>query len=287
MSLDPHTPGRNTPGEIRLLVVRHAKPVRELRLRRRTLWRAGTLVAAGVWVLPIAALALLLGEARTQRDVLAHDVQDLTRRAATLSSEITALERFAGLPRPGVPPEGGPADVAPPSVPVAAEETRGWLGRLSTRLDATRDALRRRVRQLAATPSGYPVAMRMTSAFGWRENPFTGRGAEWHSGVDFGAPRGTPVRATAAGVVQWAETRGGYGLGVALRHADGYVTVYGHLRDATVKAGDEVSRGDVIGHVGSGGRSTGPHVHYEVRRHGAATDPRRLRAAVPAPPSLP
>lgn len=277
MASDPHDPRAKARGEIRLLVVRHAKPVRELRLRRRTLWRAGTLLAGGLWATPIVALVLLLGEARMQRDLLAGDVQDLTRRTASLSTEIAALEKYAGIEGTDVP-EGGPAG-APPSVPVATEETRGWLDALSGRLDATRSALRTRMRRLAGTPSGTPVPTRMTSRFGWRDNPFTGRGAEWHSGLDFGAPMGTPVKATAAGTVQWAETRGGYGLAVAIRHEDGYVTLYGHLRDATVKRGQQVERGDVVGHVGNGGRSTGPHVHYEVRRNGAATDPRRVRPA--------
>lgn len=278
MAADPLDRGGRARREIRLLVVRHAKPVRELRLQRATLWRAVVALGGALWALPIALLVLSIGEMRTERDRLAHDVHDLTRRAATLSAEIAALEDYAGIAAQGADPAGGPAIPLPPAAPIAAEETRGWLGRLGGRLERAGAAVRAHVRRLAAIPSGAPVSARVTSSFGWRVNPFTGRGAEWHSGLDYGAPLGTPVRATAAGEVAWAARRGGYGLAVGVRHEGGFVTVYGHLRDATVKPGDRVARGDVVGHVGNGGRSTGPHVHYEVRRDGTPTDPRRVRA---------
>jgi murein DD-endopeptidase MepM/ murein hydrolase activator NlpD len=123
-----------------------------------------------------------------------------------------------------------------------------------------------------------PIVARLSSGFGWRADPFGGDD-EWHAGLDFPAPYGAPVRATAEGEVEFAEWRNGYGLAVSIRHPDGYTTLFGHLSAASVRAGERVTRGTVIGRVGNEGRSTGPHVHYEVRRYGKPVDPRRVRLA--------
>ena len=121
-------------------------------------------------------------------------------------------------------------------------------------------------------PSGMPVATRaVTSGFGWRVHPVLG-GLRAHSGVDLAAPYGTPIVATTDGVVGAAGTRGGYGLFVAVEHGN-LETRYGHMSRLNVVAGQRVRKGDVIGYVGSTGRSTGPHLHYEVRVNGRAVDP--------------
>ena len=126
-------------------------------------------------------------------------------------------------------------------------------------------------------PSGMPVAARaVTSGFGWRTHPILG-GWRAHSGVDLAAPYGSPVVATADGVVNQANWRGGYGLFVAVQ-SGGMETRYGHMSRLNVTAGQRVRQGDVIGYVGSTGRSTGPHLHYEVRVNGQAVDPMRTRA---------
>lgn len=125
---------------------------------------------------------------------------------------------------------------------------------------------------LGGLPSGMPVSARMTSGFGWRAHPIRG-GVRAHAGVDLAAPYGSPIVATANGVVGTAGWSGGYGLLVAISHGDGVQTRYGHLSRLNVAAGEQVSRGEVIGFVGSTGQSTGPHVHYEVRVDGAAIDP--------------
>lgn len=126
-------------------------------------------------------------------------------------------------------------------------------------------------------PSRMPVAARaVTSGFGWRTHPILG-GRRAHSGVDLAAPYGSPVVATADGIVGQANWRGGYGLFVAVENG-GVETRYAHMSRLNVVAGQRVRQGDVIGYVGSTGRSTGPHLHYEVRVNGQAVDPMRARA---------
>ena len=100
-----------------------------------------------------------------------------------------------------------------------------------------------------------------------------------HSGMDFRAPTGSDARVTAAGTVVSAGWNGGYGRMVEVKHANGFSTRYGHLSKILVKEGQELSAGDVVGKVGSSGRSTGPHLHYEVRRNGDALNPVRFLKA--------
>lgn len=269
---------------MRLLVVRHAKPVRELKVRRRTLWRVGLLLFLLLWCVPLATLAGIAAQARDDRETLAREVAVVTTRAEQLSSNVAsleanlaALEKFAGV-HPKADSAGGPPDARPALAVDAMSGTDTWLDDLERRITTVRGAVQLRIERMRRLPVGMPIASRLSSGFGWRSNPFTGRGSEWHSGLDFPAPIGSPVRATADGVVEFAERRSGYGLAVSVRHGDGYSTVFGHLSAATVRAGQKVTRGTIVGRVGNEGRSTGPHVHYEVRRHGKAIDPRRVRA---------
>lgn len=121
-------------------------------------------------------------------------------------------------------------------------------------------------------PIGYPLEGKITSSFGWRKNPF-GRGYEFHTGMDIEAPAGSPVRATADGVVLHAGRLYQYGETVIIAHASGYRTLYAHLSHIEVKEGQKVSAGQTIGRVGSTGRSTGPHLHYEVIKDERALNP--------------
>jgi murein DD-endopeptidase MepM/ murein hydrolase activator NlpD len=131
------------------------------------------------------------------------------------------------------------------------------------------------VRAAGGLPAGLPLASaRLTSGFGWRTHPLSG-GWRPHSGVDLAAPHGSPIVATAGGVVGTAGWSGGYGLLVAVSHGDGVQTRYGHLSRLAVAPGQQVAAGQVIGYVGSTGDSTGPHLHYEVRVDGRAIDPLR------------
>ncbi len=135
------------------------------------------------------------------------------------------------------------------------------------------DLYRKKLTIIAYTPSIRPTAGYISSGFGWRVSPFTGM-REFHKGIDVVARPGTPVVATADGVVIFAGRFGGYGNTVIISHRNGFRTLYAHLRKIVVKRGQRVRRGQVIGTVGSTGLSTGPHLHYEVRYRGKALNPR-------------
>jgi hypothetical protein len=128
---------------------------------------------------------------------------------------------------------------------------------------------------LASAPSIWPVRGWVTSDFSVRLDPFTGERVT-HDGMDIATGLGTPVRAPADGTVVFAGVEGGYGHVLVLDHGYGLKTRYGHLSRIDVKAGDKVHRGDFIAAVGSTGRSTGPHLHYEVRVNGVADNPRKF-----------
>jgi len=114
----------------------------------------------------------------------------------------------------------------------------------------------------------------MSSRFGRRTDPFTGRLA-WHEGIDFAGKEGADIVSVGSGVVTWAGPRYGYGNMVEINHGGGYTTRYGHAEEVLVKVGDIVKKGQIVAHMGSTGRSTGPHVHFEVRLNGKAVDPAR------------
>lgn len=128
-------------------------------------------------------------------------------------------------------------------------------------------------RILDAAPLGRPHDGRITSEFGLRANPFSGAGAERHSGIDFKGQIGDPVRATASGVVEFAGRKGGYGNTIILRHANGLSTLYAHLNSVDVKLNQKVTSGSKIGELGNTGRSTGAHLHYEVRKNEEKVNP--------------
>ncbi|PCH45322.1 MAG: peptidase [Hyphomicrobiales bacterium] len=130
------------------------------------------------------------------------------------------------------------------------------------------------VRKFAsALPHGSPTpGQAISSRYGGRTDPFTGRHAV-HSGLDFKAKNGTPVHATAAGIIVTAGRKGGYGILVEIDHQNGLTTRYAHLSRVHVKVGERVKRGKIVGKVGSTGRSTGPHLHYEVRKNGQTRNP--------------
>jgi len=123
-----------------------------------------------------------------------------------------------------------------------------------------------------SAPNLWPVEGQVTGSFGERIDPFNGEGA-FHSGVDIGSTYGKQIIAPANGVVLATETLGGYGKAIMIDHCNGISTRYGHLSGFAVTAGQRVQRGDVIGYVGESGRSTGPHLHYEVRINNTPVNP--------------
>lgn len=138
---------------------------------------------------------------------------------------------------------------------------------LLQKLRANREAL-------ASVPSIWPIEGFITSRFGGRADPFTGR-SEQHKGLDISARTGTPIYAPGKGTVIFSGVENGYGNSVLLQHGGGITTRYAHMSRRAVSEGQTVQRGDVIGYVGSTGRSSGPHLHYEVRLNGVNVDPLR------------
>jgi murein DD-endopeptidase MepM/ murein hydrolase activator NlpD len=130
-------------------------------------------------------------------------------------------------------------------------------------------------------PSIWPVDGPLLGPYGQRIDPFSGEGA-YHTGVDISAVSGTPVRAAADGIVVHAARNGGYGRLVVIDHGNGFQTYYAHLASFGVVMGQEIRRGEILGTVGSSGRVTAPHLHYEVRNGGAPVNPYRFLAR-PAP----
>jgi murein DD-endopeptidase MepM/ murein hydrolase activator NlpD len=188
-----------------------------------------------------------------------------------LGLDMAQLE--AATPRAGM---GGPF------VPVKLAPNAGAFERQLYRINTTRAQVERLNRTLALVPYRKPVIgeVEFTSGFGVRIDPFLGRPA-MHTGLDFRAATGDPVRATANGKVASSGWAGGYGRMVEIDHGNGLSTRYGHLSQIDVKVGDQIKIGQVIGEVGSTGRSTGPHLHYETRIDGEAVDPQKfLRAGV-------
>jgi murein DD-endopeptidase MepM/ murein hydrolase activator NlpD len=134
-------------------------------------------------------------------------------------------------------------------------------------------------------PSSRPIEVPVGSGFGFRSDPFTGRGA-LHTGLDFPSPVGTEIHAAAGGVVRTAEMHPEYGLMLEIDHGNGLTTRYGHTSRILVKVGDLVKRGQVVADVGTTGRSTGPHLHFEVLVDGIPQDPQRFLAGPNAKPTL-
>lgn len=148
------------------------------------------------------------------------------------------------------------------------------LGQSLTRMSAL-------VRALEGLPQITPAQNeRITSHFGYRRDPFTGGGA-MHNGIDFKGPYGSPIFATALGEVTFAGWKGGYGRTVEITHANGIMTRYAHLARIDVRVGQSIDAGETLGGLGSSGRSTGPHLHFEVRVNGRAVNPRPFLETAP------
>jgi murein DD-endopeptidase MepM/ murein hydrolase activator NlpD len=162
---------------------------------------------------------------------------------------------------------------------VSPEDTFGvlrtLLSALETRLSNVRKGVERQEQLAAATPSIWPAKGWLTGRFGGRSDPFTGESA-FHQGLDISASKGQPVYATADGHVTSASYESEYGNLIVLSHDFGITTRYGHLSGFNVKQGQTVHRGDVIGYVGSTGRSTGAHLHYEILANGKLLNPLQL-----------
>ena len=216
---------------------------------------------------------------RGDRKILEQALGDVSRRLDTYEAQAVRLAEeldVDDLPSAEPAAGGGTPDDA-------RSGRRYWFG---DEVDALRSrthtlgesfeeldgALREHLHILAATPTRMPVDGWLSHGYGWRKDPFTGD-REFHQGMDIVAPAGTDVVAPADGVVIRAGRYGAYGKSVDLSHGLGYSTRYGHLSEILVRPGMRLERGQRIGRVGSTGRSTGPHLHYEIFRDGRRINP--------------
>jgi len=204
-------------------------------------------------------------------------LQKLENRVDAIEDASRRLSEISGVVTDGDGAEGtSPLGAGGPALDAASVETlEARAERLALELQVYEAALKERAR----VPSLWPVEGESTDSFGYRGNPFGGGGAEFHPGKDIAAPRGTPVFAPADGRVVEAGWKNGYGQTVVLDHGNGMTTRYGHLSKIEVAAGEELRRGEQLGQVGSTGRSTGPHLHYEVRIAEMPVNPERYLPA--------
>jgi len=217
----------------------------------------------------------------TQIATLQNAVDELGVRAVVDPEAGRAMEKLPAAVRSRAM-GGGTALSVPPATIGPLDQSfgalRDVLGAIESRLDTVRTGVERRQALAAATPSIWPVAGWLSSAYGNRRDPFTG-GPDFHPGLDISANHGEAVFATGSGAVSTASVNGAYGNLVVIDHGFGLTTRYGHLSRFNVMAGQQVSRGDVIGFVGSTGRSTSPHLHYEILVNGRLTNPLKLLTA--------
>ena len=233
------------------------------------------------------AIADAKAEQRAHLDALAAKVAQLQARLIRLDALGDRLVDVGKLDKEefdfASPPPMGGIDGAQPGESIEPSELSTDMDRITQLLDDREDKLvvlehMLMTREVMAevTPSGRPVAKGwMSSRYGKRTDPFTGK-KTFHRGVDFAGKPGTEVIAVASGVVLRSKKTKGYGNLVEIKHADGYSTLYAHNQENLVETGDVVTKGETIALLGSTGRSSGPHVHFEVHRNGKIVDPIRF-----------
>ncbi len=223
-------------------------------------------------------------ESQTQLNIFAGRVGELHAEILRLNAFGGRLVEMAGLDAEefnfeSTPPLGGPADARVINAIDLSELLRevtdlsGLINDRGHKLKQLEQTIMERSLGKHAIPSGWPVRSGyITSGFGYRMHPTLKR-YHLHRGVDFAGKRGTSIFATADGVVLFSGRESGYGRIVKIRHMNGLVTCYAHNQKNLVEKGDLVEKGQMIAKLGSSGRSTGPHVHFEVRRRGKAINP--------------
>lgn len=227
-----------------------------------------------------AAIAATRTRAETHVNALTQRLGQLQAQMWRLNALGAHLSRMAGLDQSefdftAEPAMGGPAPALGPAPPLfpALETLDAQVGAQHERLTALETLLMNRKLAAATTPAGWPVRGGwVSSGYGWRVDPFSGRRAP-HEGVDIANRLGSPIYAMGDGVVRYAGARAGYGLLVEITHGP-IATRYAHASAVLVKVGDRVVRGQPVARVGTSGRSTGPHLHFEVLRNGRTVNPR-------------
>jgi len=228
-----------------------------------------------------------IGDAERNLDALALRMGEIQSRVVRLDALGTRLVEMADLDAEefnfdDVPARGGPDLVTerePFQVPdflASLEELVRVLEDREPKLAVVEGTLMNRKLGAEVYPTGRPVSKGwISSVFGWRNDPLTGKRA-FHEGIDFAGRASSEVVAAAAGVVVWSGKRWGFGNAVEVNHGNGYSTLYAHNKKNLVKVGETVKKGQVLALLGSTGRSSGPHVHFEVRRNGKAVNPMKF-----------
>lgn len=207
---------------------------------------------------------------RAENDKQRQELQNLNNRVDAVEDTSRKLAEVSGVQEETktVHGQGGPARPVDSAAALLALELK------TAKLERELHMYEGFLRQHGMTPSIWPVVGKLESGVGGRRNPFSGRGYEYHEGLDIDAGYGMPVQVAASGKVMIAGWQRGYGNVVYVDHGSGLSTRYGHLSGIDVSVGQTVTRGQTIGLVGSTGRSTGPHLHYEVRINNQPVDPR-------------
>jgi murein DD-endopeptidase MepM/ murein hydrolase activator NlpD len=215
------------------------------------------------------AMAVKLGELQAQSIRL----DALGERLATAGKLDPREFDFQRAPALGGPEQDVSPAMLPPNLDASLDALRNRFDHQQTQLGVLADLLMNRQIDARVKPTGMPVADGfIASYFGTRPDPFNGR-RDFHPGLDIDVPFGSPVHAVADGVVTYAGVRSGYGKVVEIDHGNGYMTRYAHNSKLVAHVGERVHAGDVISDVGSTGRSTGPHVHFEVWYQGRVVNP--------------
>jgi murein DD-endopeptidase MepM/ murein hydrolase activator NlpD len=234
-------------------------------------------------------IADLKQQTQARADAIAIQLGDMKAHVIRLDALGQRLTAMAGIKSTEFnfghdPPQGGPEADIPGARPQISDVStmlkslQSQIDLSGSQLSALENVILSRQLGQEIHPEGRPVNTGyISSGFGERVDPFTG-GEEFHEGIDFAAPEGTRIHAVAAGIVTWAGPRGGYGNLVQVDHGNGYATRYGHAYKVLVHVGQTVQRGDVLALVGDTGRSTGPHVHFEVLKNGHEVNPARFVA---------
>ena len=197
----------------------------------------------------------------------------LGKRVAELADLDSREFDFGTVPATGGPEVAVGEPVQAPDITRLIDDLEARLDQRDSQLDALEGVLLRRELREQIVPDGRPVLRGfLSSGFGWRQDPFTGRSA-LHKGIDFAGNHGDAVVAVGAGMVSFAGYKDGYGYTVDITHGDGYVTRYAHNSRLMVRVGDMVTRGQQVARMGSTGRSTGTHLHFEVLRNGVPVNP--------------
>jgi len=218
--------------------------------------------------LRVDAMAMRLGEMN------AHVIRlDALGKRLTEMADIDSREFNFDRDPPRGGPEGEGTSAEIPDLSSMLSQLEQRVDLRESQLSALENLILARELKQEIHPEGRPVANGFISSyFGERSDPFDGREA-FHKGVDFAATQGSNVTAVAAGVVTWAGERSGYGKLIEINHGDGFLTRYAHNERTLVTVGQTVKRGEPVALMGSTGRSTGPHVHFEVLRNGRQVDP--------------